>query len=365
MCLRMARSIAGRDKQRNKNIPERQLLTDGGRRREEDDSVPDGQRDESEWSDQNEHQRGYNEQPEYEQGSGHHDGQEPRQNPQEHATGYDSHGQHDAQRPHEGHYERASPQRGEHNQPPRQPPQQPEEAYNRQPPRNQQHPQNHQPRQHQHPPQNHQPPRQQHPHGHQPQHTNPQGQPHRQQGGRPQYQTQPPQGQNQQPQGYHQQTHQHPSQQTQTPDDDGVSRRKLLFGGLGLAGAGAGGWYLYQFFGGDDPDAVAEEFVAAADDGDWSEADSLLHSDSMLSDGSDIIDIMGQASGAGPILDLAVSELDISASNSRVVQESDEQATVELTVTVDIPMVSDLSIDLEFEMRTDDGDWRVFNIGLA
>ncbi len=352
MCLRMARSIAGRDNQLNKEITERQLLTDGGRRREEDDSVPEDQRDDSEWSEQNEHQQGYNEH-RNERGYGHQDGQEPRRNPQEHANGYDSHGQHDAQRHHGGHDEQAYPQPGERNQPPRQPRQQPEERYNQQPPQNQRPPQNHQPRQHQQP------------HGHQPQHTNPQGQPHQQQGGQPQYQTQPSQGRNQQPQGYHQRTHQHPPQQTQTADDDGVSRRKLLFGGLGLAGAGAGGWYLYQFFGGDDPDAVAEDFVAAADDGDWSEADSLLHSDSMLSDASDVIDIMGQASGAGPILDLAVRELDISTSNSRVVQERDEQAIVELTVTVDIPMISDLSIDLEFEMRTDDGDWRVFNIGLA
>jgi len=138
-----------------------------------------------------------------------------------------------------------------------------------------------------------------------------------------------------------------------------------VFGGLGLAGAGAGGWYLFQLIGEDDPDAVAEDFVAATDDADWAEANSLLHSESVLSDASEVVGIMGQASGAGPILDFAIDELDISASNSQVVREEDEQAVVELTVTVDVPVVSDLSIDLEFEMQTDDGDWRVYNIGLA
>ncbi len=309
------------------------MLTDGGRRDDEGNS-----RDEhrSEGPEREPQRNPPNDQP----------------HPQERNQGYESHEHHGGDREYQqgrghdipeetnNHYTepRDQYQHGQGGQPNRHHQQQPYEGRYDQPPQQGRHPQ-----------------------GQQEHHSPQQG------GQQPNEGYQQPQGYQQQPQGGYQQRqgYQQPPQQAEIDEDDGVSRRKLLFGGLGLAGAGAGGWYLFQLIGEDDPDEVAEDFVAAADDADWSEANSLLHSESMLSDASEVIGIMGQASDAGPILDFAIDELDISASNSRVVREDDERAFVELTVTVDIPFVGDLSIDLEFEMQTDDGDWRVFNIGLA
>lgn len=112
------------------------------------------------------------------------------------------------------------------------------------------------------------------------------------------------------------------------------------------------------------PADVAKSFIDAVDDADWAAANDLVHSNSLIGDATNVIDLLGDASTTGQIANLAIDELDLQTTDSTVREESGEQAIVDLTVELDIPLAGAANADLQFNMRTEDGDWRVYDIGL-
>jgi len=91
-------------------------------------------------------------------------------------------------------------------------------------------------------------------------------------------QSQPPQGQPQQsqpPQGQPP-TGGPPAGRRGAGSDDGISRRKLLAGGAGVAAIAGGGWFLF-FRGPSGAAAVADDYINAIGDNDWEQAGALFH----------------------------------------------------------------------------------------
>ena len=172
-------------------------------------------------------------------------------------------------------------------------------------------------------------PRQGQPQGGQPQQGQPQGQ-------APPQQRRPGQGQyGQQQQGQYRQ-----------PRDDevvaGLSRRQVLgIGGAGIGVVAVGGFVLLG--GGGGPAGNAESFVNALISGDGQAAADLLHPESPLSEQ----DVREQAVGTGGV--------NIEVQGAEVIEQSDDQATVEVTA-----LVEGTEAPLRLDMRTANGEWRVF-----
>lgn len=144
------------------------------------------------------------------------------------------------------------------------------------------------------------------------------------------------------------------------PDEgeEKVSRRTLVLGGAGVIAIVVAVIFLPRQEG-TGPDAAAERFVRAIDDTNFSRIDEMIHSESPLDGADDALDLFSGLVGA----EQAVDALDISVEDSTIVREGDGQADVEVTIGVDL-LIEEPSTEVPLEMRTDNGEWRVWNIGL-
>lgn len=109
---------------------------------------------------------------------------------------------------------------------------------------------------------------------------------------------------------------------------------------------------------GDSPADVAESFVKALDAGKFGEADTYIHSESPLDGTGQAVDVIASIYGVDGVVDA----LDISVEESAVTEETDNEASVRVAVAVDI-VVDEIEDEIPFQMRTDDGDWRVWMVG--
>ena len=140
-----------------------------------------------------------------------------------------------------------------------------------------------------------------------------------------------------------------------TGERAGTSRRAVLAGGAGLV-ALAGGWYVFLRETG-DPAEVAAEFVAELDAGEFGAADDLIHPESPLDGAGDAADLVAAIAGVDGI----VEALDLSVVETDVTEESGGEAVVDVRVELDL-LVETLTTTIPLEMRTDDGDWFVWNV---
>lgn len=141
-------------------------------------------------------------------------------------------------------------------------------------------------------------------------------------------------------------------------DRGGTTRRNLVLGGAGLAALAGGGWFFF-FRGGNSPEPVAEEFVAAIDDTNFSKADEFIHPDSPVDGAGTAADLLLAVAGVGR----AISAVDISATNTETTERGGGEAVVRVTVEIDL-LVDQVSTVVPLEMRTDSGDWYVWNVGV-
>lgn len=131
-----------------------------------------------------------------------------------------------------------------------------------------------------------------------------------------------------------------------------MDRRTFLVGaGVGCVLGSAG--CLWQS--GDGPGDVGEEFIQQLDNGNFDDANDLIHSDSTLDGAGQAADLL-----AGLYrVDSVIEAIDFSVQDSQVVDKSDGEATVEVTVTVDL-LVDEVEDDIPLEMRRDENGWRVW-----
>jgi hypothetical protein len=142
-------------------------------------------------------------------------------------------------------------------------------------------------------------------------------------------------------------------------DSGGTSRRNLLLGGAGLAAILGGGWFFLVRDDGNGPSKAAEEFVAALDEGEFSRADELIHPQSPLDGAGDAANALVAVAGIGR----AIDAVDVSVTQTEILQRGDGQAVVEATIAVDL-LVESIEADVPLDMRTADGDWYVWNLSL-
>ena len=95
----------------------------------------------------------------------------------------------------------------------------------------------------------------------------------------------------------------------------GTTRRNLVLGGAGLAAVLGGGWFFFLRTG-DSPEPVAEEFVAAIDDTNFSRADEFVHPDSPLDGAGTAADLLLAVAGVGR----AISAVDISVTETEIAE---------------------------------------------
>lgn len=107
------------------------------------------------------------------------------------------------------------------------------------------------------------------------------------------------------------------------------------------------------------PGDVAEDFVEAIDDSEFSSADEMVHPESPLDGAGDALDVIVGAAG----IESAIDALDISVADSRVIREQNNQAVVDMTLELDL-IVEEPRLDVPLEMRTADGDWHVWDVRL-
>jgi len=111
-----------------------------------------------------------------------------------------------------------------------------------------------------------------------------------------------------------------------------------LAGCSGVLGGGGGG-----------PSGVAKSWLQAADNGNEDKVEDLTHSDSQMSGNADAIVAL-------------YSGFDLSVDSTEVVSNEDDIAIVEVTATASREGQSEQSTN-EFELRTEDGDWKVYSFG--
>ena len=140
-------------------------------------------------------------------------------------------------------------------------------------------------------------------------------------------------------------------------DERALSRRSALIGGGALAALAGGGWYL--FLREDDPTETAETFVERAAAGEFRDAEDLLHEDSPLDGAGSAVETLSAALGL-PIGE-TIDAVPLTVESSTLVEEDGDEATVEVTVNVDLAVL-DTDVDVPLSMRTENGDWRVWNI---
>jgi len=117
----------------------------------------------------------------------------------------------------------------------------------------------------------------------------------------------------------------------------------LGIGGAGVAVAAVGGFLLLGGSGG--PAGTAESFMNALASGDGQAAADLLHPDSSLSEGQ----VTTWAS--------QISQFEVSVDGAEVVQQSESQATVDVTVSAQGQSQTET-----IEVRQADGGWGVYSV---
>lgn len=106
--------------------------------------------------------------------------------------------------------------------------------------------------------------------------------------------------------------------------------------------------------GGDDggsgsgPGVVVETYINALDSSDIEQIESLIHSESDLSG-----EYESEETAA------LLEEVDFSIDSIEVVEQGDEMATVEATVTTS-GMGEEQTETQEMELRKEDGDWKIY-----
>jgi hypothetical protein len=99
------------------------------------------------------------------------------------------------------------------------------------------------------------------------------------------------------------------------------------------------------------PEGVVEDYTNALDNGDFDQVESLIHSESALSGRFENEEELARA----------LEEADISLDNTEVIEEGDEMAIVEATIT---GATGEGETDTqEIELRKEDGDWKIYADG--
>jgi len=137
----------------------------------------------------------------------------------------------------------------------------------------------------------------------------------------------------------------------------GPSRRRVLLGGVGLAVLASGCLSLSN--GGPGPDKVAANFVGELDSGNFFGADDFIHSESPVSGAGQVASLITSAAGVQE----AIDAIDISITSNEVAQKSNGQAVVDTTLEIGL-VVRQPTVAVPFDMRKDDGDWRIWNLNL-
>ncbi|WP_340101617.1 hypothetical protein [Salinibaculum salinum] len=132
---------------------------------------------------------------------------------------------------------------------------------------------------------------------------------------------------------------------------DSISRRALLKYGGGVAGGAGllgGGWLFYdRLLRERTPQETVRQYYAALDNGNEEKANGLIHEDSPVSGNSEtFISIAEQA-------DLTVQEVE-------VVDQSDDQATVRVTVHIEYDTSEEDTQTVTRTLRKSDGMWKLW-----
>lgn len=136
-----------------------------------------------------------------------------------------------------------------------------------------------------------------------------------------------------------------------------VSRRDVLAVSGTTTIAATAGCSDLLFFLDDGPEDVAEEFVEALNDGDFQAANDLIHPDARIDGAGFAADVLAGYYGIDAVVEAA--EMSVEDTNTR--EESDGQALVAVTVSVDIGF-DETEGDVGVELREHDGDWMVWDM---
>jgi len=141
---------------------------------------------------------------------------------------------------------------------------------------------------------------------------------------------------------------------TDTAGTDGMRRRRYLSALVAVGSTATAGCGSLANLGGpsQEPDEVAEEFIEAMNDGDTEEMRESLHEEHE----SDPLE--SETLEEWEAYDIAVDDTD-------VVEEGDDTAVVDVTYSLDTDsesISSESSSTARFELRIDDGEWRVWKL---
>lgn len=136
------------------------------------------------------------------------------------------------------------------------------------------------------------------------------------------------------------------------------SRRGFLagFGILSAVGVGILGWIGFQRIN-DGPEGPAKDFIRELGDGNFREANELLHSNATI-DGAGVAgDVISSVVGVDAIFEVA----DVSVVGSRTLEEGNGRARVAVTINIDVG-IDDTEGDVGLIMRKENGDWKVWDV---
>lgn len=133
--------------------------------------------------------------------------------------------------------------------------------------------------------------------------------------------------------------------------DGGRTRRQYVAGVAAVATAGVAGCsdILGGGSGGGDPQSTIRAFVDAATSGEIEDANELIHPDAPAPQ------VTQQQSNS-------MQQLDMSIESMEVIEEGEEMAMVSVTFSVTSQEGSG-TITNEFELRTHEGEWRIWSPG--
>ena len=122
-----------------------------------------------------------------------------------------------------------------------------------------------------------------------------------------------------------------------------MRRRHLLVATVGALAIGGCGDVLGE----DEPAEAVEAYVDALDDGDADAANEMLHPDGEMEPVTDV--------------DLAaLEEFDLRVEGAETIEEDDDRAVVEFELALSHPEFGDVPSVGEMELRTDEGEWRIW-----
>ncbi len=143
------------------------------------------------------------------------------------------------------------------------------------------------------------------------------------------------------------------------PQNTGTSRRNIVAGTgvlVLIGGVGGAAWWTWNLLN-DDPADVAAEFMEALANGNFADANELLHSKATIDGAGTATDLISAVMGVDAIFEVA----DVSVVDTETVRETDNQAVVRTTLNIDVGL-DETQGDVLVELRDDDGDWGVWNI---